>query len=104
MGLGHKVLGMLCFIILLASVTSYSLVVPQRAYSYPASIEGIGLKWSDLHFMICVINSADHKYEEIFIKALEEWKKVWPHFTYDIGELESCNIDILILKNYYALG
>jgi len=100
MGLDHKVLGMLCFIILLASVTSYSLVIPQRAYSYPASIEGIGLKWSDLHFMICVINSADHKYEEIFIKALEEWKKVWPHFTYDIGELESCNIDILILKDY----
>ncbi len=93
----YKEIGVLMLII---SLFVPILLSTHSSYSYPSSVKGIGLKWSNLHLSICITNSADPKYEKLFIRAIDEWKIIWPHFTYEIPTVQACNIDVLILKDY----
>ncbi len=77
----------------------------QSAYSYPVSISpAVSAKWAYLHFSVCISNSADAKYEQLFIKAIEEWKSAWPHFTYTILEnKQDCNVNVHITEGSVGL-
>lgn len=70
------------------------------AYSYPTSIDAIGLKWTNLNLSICITNAADRKYQDIFLKAVDTWIQTWPHLSYQLGTGYSCSINVNILKDY----
>ncbi|NMJ87420.1 MAG: hypothetical protein EX285_06225 [Thaumarchaeota archaeon] len=97
-----KTVSMACLTILLASNILYSLSISQQTYGYPSSIDqSWPVKWEYLNFTICIDNGADTKYEQLFIKAIEDWKNAWPHFRYTLIDLEgikACEINVTILK------
>lgn len=100
MGLGYKVTGIPCLIILLASLPLYSLLLSNMAYGYPSSIEqAVSAKWNKLNFKICIFNGADSKYETLFVKAIDEWRTAWPHFSYTLRLEQNCDINVYILRD-----
>lgn len=81
-----------------------TLMNTQIIYGYPSSIgQAVPAKWNSLNFSVCIFNIADAKYEQLFIKAIEEWKSVWPHFNYNLAKDQSCNINVTITKDFVEL-
>jgi len=80
-------------------------VATQSAYSYPTSVDKlVPAKWTRLNFSVCISSNADAKYEKLFIKAMEEWISVWPHFGYTIREnQEHCDINVDITEHPVGL-
>lgn len=76
----------------------------QTIYGYPSAIgQAVPARWNSLNFSVCIFNIADTKYEQLFIKAMEEWKGVWPHFNYNLAKDQSCNINVTITKDFVEL-
>jgi hypothetical protein len=74
------------------------------SYSYPTSIgQSYPAKWTYTNLTICISNIADKKYEELFVRAVEEWKGAWPHFNYILQKKSNCNINVSITKAYVEL-
>lgn len=76
----------------------------QTIYGYPSAIgQAVPAKWNSLNLSVCIFNIADAKYEQLFIKAIEEWKSVWPHFNYILAKDQNCNINVTITKDFVEL-
>ncbi len=81
------------------------LAVTQVAYGYPTFMDqAVPAKWADLYFSICISNTADHRYEKMFVNAVEQWKSAWPHFDYIIHSGQTgCDINVIITKDIVGL-
>jgi len=91
-------------LVLISSLLASILLNTQSGYSYPTSIgQAYPAKWAYTNFAICISNIADKKYEELFIRAIEEWKEVWPHFSYQLQKKSNCNINVSITKTFIEL-
>lgn len=77
----------------------------QSVYSYPISIgQIVPAKWDHLYFSICITNNTDTLYERLFVKAIEQWKDAWPHFSYTINEnISGCDIDVNLTEESAGL-
>ena len=94
--------------IVVASLLITSLFMPvifiQNIHAYPSSIsQAVPAKWTYLNFTVCIFSIADPKYEQLFIKAIEEWKSAWPHFNYQLSKSQNCNINVSITKDFVEL-
>ncbi len=94
--------------IVVVSLLIASLFMPvifvQNIYAYPSSVgQAVPAKWTYLNFTVCIFSIADPKYEQLFIKAIDEWKSAWPHFTYQLSKSQNCNINVSITKDFVEL-
>jgi len=90
--------------LIIASLFTPVLLNAQLSYSYPSSIDkAVPAKWTYLNFTVCIFSIADAKYERLFIKAMDEWKNTWPHFSYSLGKSQNCNINVSITKDFVEL-
>ncbi|MGH9910269.1 MAG: hypothetical protein ACRD32_06475 [Nitrososphaerales archaeon] len=74
----------------------------QTASGYAINFNyAVSAKWSNnLNFMVCLSNIEDKEYQDLFIKAVEEWKARWPHFAYTISYGSGCHINVFIVKTH----
>ncbi len=78
------------------------LFVPTVAYGYASSFSyGTQAKWNNnLNFMICISSIEEKEYEDLFVKAVEEWKDRWNHFGYMLSRGSGCHINVNIVKTH----
>ncbi|MEM3084102.1 MAG: matrixin family metalloprotease [Nitrososphaerales archaeon] len=50
--------------------------------------------------MICLSSTASKEYEDLFVKAVEEWKSRWDHFSYTISNGSGCHINVHIVSTH----
>ena len=79
-----------------------SLFIPAPADGYATSFNyAVQAKWANnLNFMICLSNIEEKEYEDLFIKAVEEWKAKWNHFRYTLSWASGCHINVHIVKTH----
>jgi len=78
------------------------LFVPTVAYGYASSFSyGTQAKWNNnLNFMICISSIEEKEYEDLFVKAIDEWKDRWNHFGYMLSRGSGCHINVYIVKTH----
>jgi hypothetical protein len=79
-----------------------SLFIPVIAYGYSSSFSyATQAKWNNnLNFMVCISSIEDKEYEDLFIKAIDEWKERWDHFGYTLSRGSGCHINAHIVKTH----
>lgn len=79
-----------------------SLLIPSAAYGYADSFSyATQAKWTNnLNFMICLSSIEEKEYEDLFVKAVEEWKDRWNHFGYMLSRGSGCHINVNIVKTH----
>jgi len=80
----------------------FSLFIPTMAYGSAINFDyAVNAKWSNnLNFMICLSNIGEREYEDLFIKAVDEWKARWPHFGYNLSYGSGCHINVFIVNTH----
>ncbi len=79
-----------------------SLFIPAVAYGYASSFSyATQAKWNNnLNFMICISSIEEKEYEDLLIKAIDEWKDRWNHFSYTLSRGSGCHINTHIVKTH----
>jgi len=79
-----------------------SLLIPTIAYGYALSFNyGTQAKWNNnLNFMICISSIEEKEYEDLVVKAVDEWKDRWNHFGYMLSRGSGCHINVSIVKTH----
>lgn len=79
-----------------------SLFIPASADGYATNFDyAVQAKWTNnLNFMICLSSIVEKEYEDLFIKAVEEWKAKWNHFGYTLSNGSGCHINVHIVKTH----
>ena len=82
-----------------------SLFIPTAANGYATNFDyAVQAKWTNnLNFMICLSSIEGNEYEDLFIKAVEEWKAKWNHFAYTLSRASGCHINVHIVKTHSKL-
>ncbi|MFY3740423.1 MAG: hypothetical protein HMLIMOIP_000861 [Candidatus Nitrosomirales archaeon] len=82
-----------------------SLFIPPVAYGYASSFSyGTQAKWNNnLNFMICISSIEEKEYEDLFVKAIDEWKDRWNHFGYMLSRGSGCHINVYIVKTHHQV-
>lgn len=79
-----------------------SLFITTAAYGYATNFNyAVQAKWTNnLNFMICLSSIVEREYEDLFVKAVEEWKAKWNHFGYTLSNGSGCHINVHIVKTH----
>ena len=87
-------------------ILACGLLIPSSAHGYAENFDyAVQAKWTNnLNFMICLSSTQGKEYEDLFIKAVDEWKARWDNFAYRISKGSGCHINVHILKTHSMLA
>ncbi len=90
---------------LTAILFSALLLVPASALGYATAVDLLNASWRESTVTVCIANSAESYYKDLFIDAITAWSSSWSHLQYDFGEpAESvCNVTVHIVRAYAEL-
>jgi predicted Zn-dependent protease len=96
---------LIAYSLVFSVIAAILLAATQAAYGYPTFMDqAVPAKWTDLYFSICISNTADPRYEKMFVNAVEQWKSAWPNFEYIVHSGQTgCDINVNITKDVVGL-